>query len=248
MRKQIVVLSMIFMFVLMFSHGSVLANGNSASNVGAVTSTSNTQAVSSPNGATLNQNHSSTIKSETFKVTATVPEAFDKTILINFTSQNKQNIVARLDKINGYIFSEAIETGIYDVGFINIVGENANDYDIKAPEQVVIKEGIMTDFPLQISLKPIARTDDKTKSTQPDQQVSSSKEPSLDIKLEGTLKLPVSEGNEEKLASESPVSTPSVALSESMLSGIIGVGTVVLLVLLIFIYKQLRYKHDYYDC
>lgn len=87
------------------------------------------------------------------QISAAVPTDFDKTILVNFISTEKENVMARLDKLNGYIYEEDVKPGTYKVDFINVVGENATDYNIDFSEMVVVKEGSAVRFKIQLSLK-----------------------------------------------------------------------------------------------
>lgn len=191
-------------------------------------------------------------KASTLELKASTPEGFDKSILINFTSKSKQNIMSRLDKLNSYVASQEIDAGTYEVGFISIVGENANDYSIKAPEEIVIKDSVVH-FELQIALKPSAKN--------PDSKAETAQQP---IKRGNLLpsESTIPEMNKESVtASSIPNGANQVVLSVSekgkqtsntvtdlSIKQIIGVSIILLLVLMVFVYKQLMYKHEYYDC
>jgi hypothetical protein len=197
------------------------------------------------------QPNTETVSTLEFRVT--VPEDFDKTILINFTSKEQQNIMARLDKQNGYVSSQEVEEGTYGVDFISIVGENASDYNISAPEQVVIKAAAATEFQLTITLKPTAqkaeiKTETKTEGVQPvpGSAVQSHKDtPHIDGSVVNNVTVPDANKSVEVLEE---TKGNKVVLNDSTISTIIGLSTLVLLSLLFFFYKQIRYKHDYYDC
>lgn len=188
------------------------------------------------------------------ELSAVVPADFKQTILVNFISGSKENVMARLDSLNGYLYSEeGIKPGTYKVDFINIVGENATDYNIEASKQAIVKEGAVTKFKLQLSLKPTAK-----KQAAPLEK--STKEPT-DERMKHLLN-----GTDSSSSSinNSPSSTeftesantkpdpkplkPKYTLDPTTLRLIICGAIIGVLALMAFLYKQISYKHDYYDC
>lgn len=191
------------------------------------------------------------------QISATVPPEFDKTILINFTSTDKENVMARLDKLNGYTYEEDVKPGTYKVDFINVVGENATDYNIDSSEKVVVKKGDAVEFKIKLSLKPTAKTEE---------ELSSNEEPT-EASIERMLNGTDSSGNQNTITDRGVQSSTDNALSEAAsvkptekpqrqkftiqpqtLKIIIGITIIALLALMVFLYKQISYKHDYYDC
>lgn len=195
-------------------------------------------------------------KESTLELKASTPEGFDKIILINFTSKSEQNIMSRLDKLNSYVSSQEIGAGTYEVGFISIVGENANAYAIKAPEEIIINEGSVVHFDLQIALKPSAKKPDskaETDAHQPKQRSGLLPNKSTILEMNKESLKPSStdmpdEANQVALAVAEKEKQTSNTVKDSSIKQIIGLGIILLLVLLNFVYKQLMYKHEYYDC
>ena len=192
-----------------------------------------------------------------FQISAVVPPEFDKTILVNFTSTDKENVMARLDKLNGYTYEADVKSGTYKVDFINVVGENATDYNIKSSEKVIVKKGDTVNFKIQLSLKPTVK---------PKEELSSNEEPT-ETGLEKMLNGTDSSGNQNTITESGVQSSTNNALSEvasvkptekpqrqkftiepQTLKIIIGITIIALLALMVFLYKQISYKHDYYDC
>ncbi|GAK43407.1 hypothetical protein QP794_31920 [Paenibacillus sp. UMB7766-LJ446] len=191
------------------------------------------------------------------QISAAVPPEFDKTILVNFTSTDNENVMARLDKLNGYTYEEDVKPGTYKVDFINVVGENATDYNIDSSEKVIVKKGDTVEFKIQLSLKPTAK---------PKEELSSNEEPT-EASVERMLNGTDSSGNQNAVTDRGVQSSANSALSESAavkptekpqrqkftiqpqtLKIIIGITIIALLALMVFLYKQISYKHDYYDC
>ncbi|MEC0182298.1 hypothetical protein P4H61_12480, partial [Paenibacillus peoriae] len=191
------------------------------------------------------------------QISAAVPPGFDKTILVNFTSTDKENVMARLDKLSGYTYEEDVKPGTYKVDFINVVGENATDYNINSPEKVIVKKGNTVEFKIQLSLKPTAK---------PQEERSSNGEPT-EASIEKMLNGTESNGNQNTITERGVQSSTDNALSEvasvkptekpqrqkftvepQTLKIIIGIAIIALLALMVFLYKQISYKHDYYDC
>lgn len=185
-----------------------------------------------------------------------MPTDFDKTILINFTSTNKENVMARLDKLNGYVFKEDVKPGTYKVDFINVVGENATDYGIESSEKVIVKDGSTNEFKIHLSLKPTAE------QVEPNTNLELTEE-SIGKMLNGTE----SSGNKDtitdhgvhsstdntssEVSSVKPIEKPQrqkFTIEAQTLKVIIGFTVIALLVLMVFLYKKISYKHDYYDC
>ncbi|MMZ48192.1 hypothetical protein D1872_98570 [compost metagenome] len=198
--------------------------------------------------------------STTLQLSAVVPVEFKQTILVNFISGDKENIMARLDSPNGYLYSEeGIKPGTYKVDFINIVGENATDYNIEASDQVVVKEGTVTKFQMQLALKPTA----KKQETPSEKQTQEPTEENMERLLNGTdsnesgfvttndTQLSTEEDITEPVAANKPAEAPSkpkFTIDPTKLKMIIWGGIIAVLALLVFLYKKLSYKHDYYDC
>ncbi|MDQ0496865.1 hypothetical protein [Paenibacillus brasilensis] len=194
----------------------------------------------------------------TLQLSAVVPVEFKQTILVNFISGDKENIMARLDSPNGYLYSEEdIKPGTYKVDFINIVGENATDYNIEASHQVVVKEGTVTKFTMQLALKPTA----KKQNIPSEKQTKEPTEESMERLLNGTnesgsvttndTQVSTEENITEPVAATKPAETPSkpkFTIDPTKLKMIIWGGIIAVLALLVFLYKKLSYKHDYYDC
>ncbi|MEK4433107.1 hypothetical protein MHB54_28530 [Paenibacillus sp. FSL M7-0802] len=193
------------------------------------------------------------------QLSATVPPDFDKTILVNFTSTDKENVMARLDKLNGYTYEEDVKPGTYKVDFINVVGENATDYNIDSSEKVVVKKGDAVEFKIKLSLKP-------TTKTKTEEELSSNEEPTEES-IERMLNRTDSGGNQNTSTDRGVQSSTDNALNEAAsvkptekpqrqkftiepqtLKIIIGITIIALLALMVFLYKQISYKHDYYDC
>ncbi|MHA7584588.1 hypothetical protein ACX12E_30010 [Paenibacillus vandeheii] len=190
------------------------------------------------------------------QISAAVPPDFDKTILINFTSTDKENVMARLDKLNGYTYEEDVKPGTYKVDFINVVGENATDYNIDSSEKVVVKKGDAVKFKIKLSLKPTAKTEE---------ELSSNEEPT-EASIEKMLNGTDSSGNQDTItdrgvqsstdnASEATFVKPTekpqrqkFTIQPQTLKIIIGITIIALSALMVFLYKQISYKHDYYDC
>lgn len=187
---------------------------------------------------------------------ASVPENFDKTILISMVAADQTNIMGRLDKLNKYTSLQEIEPGTYKVSFINIVGENANGYEINRPEKITIKEGKTTNFDIKISLKANFEESEALSDEAQEEMVADLMEANDKIG-----ELVVDQGvNIEEKSNVSPLNvdqppldtasntSPTKTIDDSTINIIIGVSVLFGLGLLFFLYKQLVYKHDYYDC
>lgn len=190
------------------------------------------------------------------QISAVVPTDFDKTILINFTSTDKENVMARLDKLNGYVFKEDVKPGTYKVDFINVVGENATDYDIESSEKVIVKDGSANEFKIHLSLKPTAEQVEPNTSLEPAEE-------SIEKMLNGTESSRSQEtitdhgvhnsinDTSSEMYSVKPVEKPQrqkFTIEAQTLKIIIGFTVIALLALMVFLYKKISYKHDYYDC
>ena len=70
------------------------------------------------------------------QISAAVPPEFDKTILVNFTSTDNENVMARLDKLNGYTYEEDVKPGTYKVDFINVVGKMPRTITLIRPRKL----------------------------------------------------------------------------------------------------------------
>lgn len=191
-------------------------------------------------------------------IKASVPDNFDKTILISMVAADQSNIMGRLDKLNQYTSSQEIDPGTYKVSFINIVGENANGYEIKRPEEIIIKEGETAIFDIQISLKSSSKVSEVVSDEVQEKMVTelmgannetSGSLETLDehgaINTENTT---VTSPNVNLVPVEAASSSSTKAIDDSTLNTIIGVSVLVVAGLIFFLYKQLIYKHDYYDC
>ncbi|MBD7971111.1 hypothetical protein [Paenibacillus gallinarum] len=187
---------------------------------------------------------------------AAVPENFDKTILISMVAADQINIMGRLDKLNKYISSQEIKPGTYKVSFINIVGENANGYEIKRPEKITIEEGKTTHYVIRISLKANSKESEVPSNEAQEEMVADLMGANDKI---GVVEEDQGASNEEiSNISTLNVDPPSVdvasstsstkTIDDSTLNTIIGVSVLLVAGLLFFLYKQLIYKHDYYDC
>ena len=183
----------------------------------------------------------------TIELTATVPANFDKTILINFVPVGQENVMARLDKVNNYVFSQEVKPGTYKVDFINIVGENASDFDINTPEQIVIKQGDTAKFQLKIGLK--ATTRKPIIKTEPEPIPGSIVQP-VPAKANGSAisSVPVPDAIKDVLTPAVQPSPSREGLNSPSINTLISIAATALVVLLFFFYKQMRYKHEYYDC
>lgn len=200
------------------------------------------------------------IPSSMLDIKASVPDNFDKTVLISMVAADQTNIMGRLDKLNQYTSLQEIDPGTYKLSFINIVGENANGYEIKRPEEIVIKEGKTAIFDIQISLKASSKVSEVVSDEVQEKMVAEL----MGANDETSRSLLTSDDhgviNAENTNGTTPnVETPPVEASssstsstkridDSTLNTIIGVSVLVVVGLLFFLYKQLIYKHDYYDC
>lgn len=187
---------------------------------------------------------------------ASVPENFDKTILISMVAADQTNIMGRLDKLNKYTSLQEIEPGTYKVSFINIVGENANGYEIKRPDEITIKEGRTTNFDIQISVKAgfeesEALSDEAQEEMIADLMGANGKIGEIvedqGADIEGKSNVPPLNVDQPPVDAVSSTSSTKT-IDDSTINIIIGVSVLLGLGLLFFLYKQLMYKHDYYDC
>lgn len=182
---------------------------------------------------------------------ASVPENFDKTILISMVAADQTNIMGRLDKLNKYTSLQEIEPGTYKVSFINIVGENANEYEINRPEKITIKEGKTTNFDIQISLKANFEESEALSDEAQEEMVADlmGANDKIGEIVEDQGKSNVAPLNVDQPPVDAVSSTSSTkTIDDSTINIIIGVSVLLGLGLLFFLYKQLIYKHDYYDC
>lgn len=190
------------------------------------------------------------------QISAVVPTDFDKTILINFTSTDKENVMARLNKLNGYVFKEEVKPGTYKVDFINVVGENATDYDIESSEKVIVKDSTTNEFIIHLSLKPTVEQVEPNTILEPtegsiekmlnDTESSRSQDTITDQGVHNSINDTSSE-----VSSVKPVEKPQrqkFTIEAQTLKIIIGFIVVALFALMVFLYKKISYKHDYYDC
>lgn len=191
--------------------------------------------------------------SSKLEIKALAPENFDKTILISLVTDDQKNVMCRLEKMNRYVSSQQIDPGTYKVSFINIVGENANSYVIKRPDEIIVQDGKSAIFEIQISLKPReADPDGMTQQEMFEGLMGADKESKVPF-------IPQETASENHIAQEKsivePVSTITPApthsknlLNESAINKIIAFAAFLVVGLLLFLYKQLIYKHEYYDC
>ena len=185
---------------------------------------------------------------------AAVPQNFDKIVLISLVTADQKNVMGRLEKMNQYVFSQEIDPGTYKVSFINIVGENASSYEIKRPDEIVVQEGKSTVFEIQISTKP--SNEEKTEAlSDADEQkmveglMKADSEPNIpSLPKEPAPESHIVQDNTNVAPVQTAATTHSKKLDESAVNKIIGASALLVLGLLFFLYKQLVYKHEYYDC
>lgn len=187
------------------------------------------------------------------EIKALVPENFDKTILISLVTDDQKNVMSRLEKMNRYVSSQQIDPGTYKVGFINIVGENANSYEINRPDEIIVQDGKSAIFEIQISLKPSAEDpDDAAQQEMFEGLMGADKEsklPSIPQETASDNHLAQEKSNVTPDSTATPAPTPSKKLlNESAVNKIIVFSIFLVVGLLFFLYKQLIYKHEYYDC
>lgn len=191
------------------------------------------------------------------QVTASIQDGFDNAILISLTSQDQTNVISRLDKGNGYKVVQEILAGTYQVGFINIVGGNVTDYyNIEVADKLEIVEGKVTELPLKLVLKIIVQNQDtsvgKLTSVSDTESIVNSATTSIPNVI-GDTKHSI-ESLESTVNSELPPMTSErtaitkVSLPEIQVKVIIGLAILGLITLLWYLYRQISYKHDYYDC
>lgn len=184
---------------------------------------------------------------------ALVPENFDKTILLNLLGSESQNIVVRLDKINDYLYSEEIEPGQYEVSFVNIVGENAANYSIDFEKKIQIKKGSVNKFNMQVNEKML-----QSGETDPPKEYEGISQEHLEKMLNNNITS--SDQNQSILETEvakepfitaapadKEISQP-VKMSPAAINMIVWISIIFGGTLLLFLYKKISYKHDYYDC
>lgn len=198
----------------------------------------------------------------TLEINAVVPEGFTRTILLNFVSANQENLMFRLESVNGYLFSQKVKPGSYNVDFINIVGGDSTAYQIESSQTIEIEQGNTTFFKVQIFMKPIKKQAEVPNDTNSISEegieliLNEAKASQQDIQpeverhnIESTFK--VSETLPQKEATASVAITPTkekFTLAPRAVNIIIVCAFIALAGLLIFLYKQIQYKHDYYDC
>ncbi|MCJ8010149.1 hypothetical protein MUG84_00140 [Paenibacillus sp. KQZ6P-2] len=185
------------------------------------------------------------------KVTATIPDGFNKTILISFTSKDQTNVMSRLDQGNGYqVVQEIIPPGTYQIGFINIVGGNVTDYNIDVMDTFEVIEGKETQLPLKLAMKNNSESQGSSKDielpvsdTKATVNLERSGNTNQSIATVDSIALP-----ENPTMINKPTATAKVPLSETQVRVIISFAILVLIALLWYLYRQISYKHDYYDC
>ncbi|WP_433946992.1 hypothetical protein [Paenibacillus sp. SN-8-1] len=257
MRNRIISCSaFVFIIVIIFSSIPVFAEGGTTtlpSTIKQETLAANGTEKAQP--STLKTGNVKEGKLTTLELKAVVPTDFSQTILVNFSSEVQGNIMARLDHDGKYSFSSEVKPGIYKLDFINVVGENAVDYNIKSAEQLVVKDGEIAKFNIELALKPNARksesSSEKTKQTLTEEDV---KQWLNEDKGTGTVTTQShnvitpdpSLDTSNSAVKDSP--KPQFAVDPSTTKTIIWVSILIVIGLLVFVYKQLRYKHDYYDC
>ncbi|SGI72208.1 Uncharacterised protein [Mycobacterium tuberculosis] len=182
------------------------------------------------------------------EITAT---AAPSNVPANPDETDQTNIMGRLDKLNKYTSLQEIEPGTYKVSFINIVGENANEYEINRPEKITIKEGKTTNFDIQISLKANFEESEALSDEAQEEMVADlmGANDKIGEIVEDQGKSNVAPLNVDQPPVDAVSSTSSTkTIDDSTINIIIGVSVLLGLGLLFFLYKQLIYKHDYYDC
>ncbi|MNI66069.1 hypothetical protein D3C73_1216120 [compost metagenome] len=171
--------------------------------------------------------------------------------------------MARLDKLNGYIYEEDVKPGTYKVDFINVVGENATDYNIDFSEMVVVKEGSAVRFKIQLSLKQTAKPTIKPQEEPSENTNLEPKEEGIERMLDGSE----SSRSRDSITEHGVQNSTDNSLSEvsfvkpnektqrkkytiepQTLKTVIGIAIFALMALMVFLYKKISYKHDYYDC
>lgn len=185
---------------------------------------------------------------------AVVPQNFDKIVLISLVTADQKNVMGRLEKMNRYVFSQEIDPGTYKVSFINIVGENASSYEIKRPDEIVVQEGKSAVFEIQISTKPSNEEKPEALSDADEQKMieglmKADSEPSIpSFPQEPVPQSHIVQDNTNAAPVQTAATTHSKKIDESAVNKIIGASVLLALGLLFFLYKQLVYKHEYYDC
>lgn len=226
------------------------ANTNDAKNTLAGSSTQNPSSSSGPTNLAV---------TTTLEVNAAVPTDFTRTILINFNSgdsESSENVMIRLESINGYLYTTTIKPGTYKLDFINIVGEDASSYDITASDQFIVSKGDVAPYKLQIAYAP-----KQSPLVLPSQEAVSEEEqrvpekPSVQPEREPNF-YAVNGTATQKAIDERTTSLQEKAVLPQVESKkdteglrlLFLIIPVLFIVLLFFLYKQVQYKHDYYDC
>lgn len=209
----------------------------------------------------------------TLEVNAVVPTDFTRTILVNLNPVNSkaaENVMIRLESINGYLYSTTVKPGAYKLDFINIVGDDASAYEITASDRFTISEGETTRFKLQVAYAPKPYTS----ALPAEEATEKATEKAVGEKeLQHILNNPVVPSEPESGSYVMNQSISPMARNERTtnlqeqttllpqsaqtvekrnnteeLRLLLLIFPVLLLGLLVFLYKQIQYKHDYYDC
>lgn len=209
-----------------------------------------------------------TATTTTLEVNAVVPTDFTRTILINLNpvdSGTSENVMIRLESINGYLYSTTVMPGAYKLDFINIVGDDASAYEITASDQFTIFQGETARFKLQIAYAPEPSVSALPAEEAMEEAVSEDKlqhilnNPSVTSEPESgsyvmNQSISAMARNERTTNLQEQITLPQPAQTVEKRNNTEGslllflIFPVLLLGLLVFLYKQVQYKHDYYDC
>ncbi|OMD35655.1 hypothetical protein [Paenibacillus odorifer] len=211
----------------------------------------------------------------TLEVNAVVPTDFTRTILVNLNpvnSKTAENVMIRLESINGYLYSMAVKPGVYTMDFINIIGDDASAYDITASDRFTISEGETTRFKLQVAYAPKLytsalpaeeATEKATEKAVGEKElqhilnnpvVPSEPEPESGSYVMNQSISPMARNERTTNLQEQTTLLPQSAQTVEKRNNaeelrlLLLIFPVLLLGLLVFLYKQIQYKHDYYDC
>lgn len=194
----------------------------------------------------------------TLEVNAVVPTDFTRTILVNLNPVNSkaaENVMIRLESINGYLYSTTVKPGAYKLDFINIVGDDASAYEITASDQFTISQGETARFKLQIAYAAKATpsalpTQEAVSEDELEQILNKPSTSSESVVNQGVTPMAINERttNLQEQNAFSQLEQPAEGKNTDGIRLLFLTIPVLFLVLLVFLYKQVQYKHDYYDC
>ncbi|MBU8763787.1 hypothetical protein KM868_09795 [Micrococcus luteus] len=210
-----------------------------------------------------------TAATTTLEVNAVVPTDFTRTILVNLNpvdSKAAENVMIRLESINGYLYSTTVKPGVYTLDFINIVGDDASAYDITASDQFIVSKGEVAPYKLQVayvpkpynSALPAEEATEKAVGEEELQHILNNpvvpSEPESDSYVMNQSISPMARNERTTNLQEQTTLLPQSAQTVEKRNNaeelrlLLLIFPVLLLGLLVFLYKQIQYKHDYYDC